>query len=832
VRLIDIVKRMILPLWKPLLGLVVLAVGGGDWTWGAVPRVANTTLRLPAEPPVYGFGVTPAFPEVTFDAPLVLTAPPGATNQLFVAERAGRIQVMTNLTAPTKTLFLDISARVNASGEGGLLGLAFHPQYEANGRFFVFYTLTTSTVGGGSGFHNRVSRFEVSPDDPWVALPDSEVVLIDQFDRADNHNAGDIHFGPDGYLYVATGDEGGGGDVYMNSRRIDRNFFGAILRLDVDERPGNLEPNPHPAVGTGYRVPVDNPFIGATQFNGAAVDPGQVRTEFWAVGLRNPWRMSFDPVTGWLYCGDVGQSRWEEINVIVRGGDYGWNYREGFEAYAGVPPPGVTFVDPIWAHSHTGTATNRGNSVTGGVVYRGTRLSQLHGDYVYADFGSGNVWALTFDGREVTRYRHLTVVPRIAEFGVDPATGDVLLASLSGPIYRLDYHDEPTGDPLPQTLAETGAFSDLQQLTPHPGIVPYQVNVPFWSDHALKRRWFSVAGMDERFEFRPAAPWSAPAGTVWIKQFDLELVQGDPESRRRLETRFLVRNTAGSYGVTYRWNDEQTGAVLVPEEGMEEEFVITDETGMRTQVWRYPARSECATCHTPMAGHALSFNTAQLNCEVSVGEDRTNQILALGDYGYFANPPSEVAGLPAHAPLDDLAANLQDRVRSYLAVNCVQCHQPGGQARGSWDARYETPLAEAGIINGPIEDLRGDAANRVIVPGDPDRSMILERVSGLSAGQMPPLATSVVNTEAVEWLRTWVLAEPRSEFSGVTRTAEGGIELRMDLSPEHRHRMESTRDLSAGWLEEVVLEAAPDGGAVFVSPLCDDPERYYRIVWP
>lgn len=735
---------------------------GGVAAMTASAREPNTSLQLPAEPPSYGFTVTPAFPGLTFAAPMALTAPPGETNQLFIVERGGRIQVITNLAAPTKTLFLNLAARVSTSGEGGLLGLAFHPGYATNGWFFVYYTLSTNT-DAGTGFHDRVSRFQRSAESPFQALETSEIPLITQFDQASNHNGGDVHFGPDGYLYVSLGDEGGGGDTYGNSRRIDRDFFAAILRLDVDERPGSLAPNPHPAVGSGYRIPPDNPFVGATGFNGAAVDPAEVRTEFWAAGLRNPWRMSFDAVTGWLYAGDVGQGNWEEIDIITGGGDYGWNYREGRHAYTGTPPAGVTFVDPIWEYPHSGATTNRGNSVTGGVVYRGTRFSQLYGQYVFADYGSGNVWAFHYDGVRVTNHRHLTTATAIVEFGTDPSNGDVLLGSVNGPIYRLVYNTEPVGDPLPPTLTDTGAFADLLSLTPQSGILPYEINHPFWSDHALKTRWFSVPDTNDFLAFNPTGSWEAPPGTVWIKHFDLELTNGVPESRRRLETRFLVRNAGGAYGVTYRWDDTQTEAFLVPDAGLDESFVIQDGSTTRTQVWRYPARSECAICHVPVAGHALSFNTFQLNRDLPVEGGVTNQILALANRGYLAHPPADVNGLSAFAPLTNPGASLEHRARSYLSANCVQCHQPGGAARGSWDARFTTPLNQAGILNGPLEDERGDPANRVLAPGDLEHSMLLARVAELGPGHMPPLATSEINPQAVAVLSAWILEDPPEE---------------------------------------------------------------------
>ena len=799
---------------------------------GEVPvRVANTTLRFPAEPPEHGYGTAPAFPgRFTFNQPVAIASPPGETNRLFIVEKAGRIQVIPDLASPVKTLFLDLAAQVNPTSEGGLLGLAFHPGYATNRLFFVVYSLDTSTALG-TGFHVRLARFETAADDPNRARPESEVALITQFHRRTNHNGGDVHFGPDGYLYVSLGDEGGGGDPYLNSRVIDRDFFCAIVRIDVDQRPGSLPPNPHPAVSGPYGIPPDNPFIGATQFDGVEIDPGRVRTEFWAVGLRNPWRFTFDSVTGRLYCADVGQNAREEINVIERGGNYGWNYREGTLRYTGTPPPDAVLIEPILDYPRSGPAHYSGVSVTGGVVYRGNRLSQLYGDYVFADYGSGNIWALDYDGFQVNHWTRLTGGSSIVAFGTDPANGDVLFAQYNdGQIRRLVYAGDSSGEPLPPTLADTGAFADLATLTPHPGIVPYEINAPFWSDHALKTRWFSVPDLGQWFGFSPAADWSFPAGTVWVKHFELELTRGVPETRRRLETRFLIRNLEGVYGLTYRWNDEQTNASLVPEAGLVESFTIEEDGSTRTQVWRYPSRSECLACHTPQGGWALGFNTFQLNRDRSYGHTILNQIVALSQMGYLTEPVESVAGLAAMVDPADPVASIEDRVRSYLTVNCVQCHQPGGPALGSWDARFSTPLAASGILDGWLVNDQGNPDNRVIQPGSPAESMILQRIRTLGQGRMPPLASTELDWESVALLELWInslVAGPRIQ---IVMGDDGEIELVFPGAAGRTYRIDHAGALT-DWHILDTVEPDAQGNVRFRAPqpAPDVPERFYRI---
>ena len=684
-------------------------------------RVAATSLRLPTEAPGSTYSTARVFTGLTFSQPIALVTPPGETNRLFVVEKTGRILVLNNLaTTPTRSVFLDLTAVVgDSSGEQGLLALAFHPDYARNGFFYVWFTLSTTTAAG-TGPHNRLARFRVSTTNPNLADPASQQPLISQRDEASNHNGGELAFGPDGYLYLSLGDEGGANDQFANAQRLDRDFFAGLLRLDVDGRPGSLAPNPHPAVHADtYAIPPDNPFVGATTFNGAAVNPAAVRTEFWATGLRNPWRFSFDPVTGQLWCADVGQGAREEIDLITRGGNYGWPYREGTLAGPRAnPPAAAALLAPVWEYPHSA-----GQSVTGGLVARSPRYPALFGHYLFADYQSGALWALLPDGPNpvaATRVQRLATDAGIVSFGINPATGDILIADIQeNAIKRLVANPAPGGTPPPATLAETGAFSDLATLTPAPGLVAYEPNVSFWSDHATKRRWFALPDLTSRIGFSADTNWSLPTGAVWVKHFDLETTRGNPATARRLETRFLVKTTAGIYGFTYRWNDAQTNATLVPDEGADATFTISENGTTRPQTWRFPSRTECLSCHTAQGGYALSFNTRQLNRDHPFPGGTANTLTALATAGYL-NPstPPAPADLPALAAATDLFKSIEQRARSYLDANCAQCHQPGGPALGTWDARAATPLSLAGLINGSLVVNGGDPAHRVLVPGD------------------------------------------------------------------------------------------------------------------
>jgi len=730
-------------------------------------RVPNVTLtNVPVIPPSLGFAYTNAFPGLSFDNPVCLATPPRETNRLFILEKGGTIVVITNLAAPTRSIFLDLTSRVTGSSdlndERGLLGLCFHPNFANNGYFYVYFTgpANTSADGGANGMHDILARFQVSATDPNQADPTSYLPIIRQYDQSVNHNGGDIHFGPDGYLYLGLGDEGGGDDSYNNSQTITKDLFAGMLRIDVDKRPGNLPPNPHHAVTTNYLVPADNPFVGATTFNGLAVDPNLVRTEFWAVGLRNPWRWNFDKVTGLLYCGDVGQVGWEEVDLVEPGKNYGWAYREGFAdgPKAHLAPAGFEHTPPLLAYPR-----NAGICIIGGLVYRGLNISQLYGAYIYADYGFGTVWALRHTGTNVTQNQVLFTDPgRISTFGTDPRNGDILYCDvLQSRIKRIIYNTQMTGAPLPDKLSDTGVFADLATLAVAPGIVPYDVNAPFWSDNSEKARWFSVPDTNLTMTFNGHANWEFPPGSVWIKHFELEITNGLAASRRRLETRLMIANTNGGYGITYRWTVPPTNALLVAEGGFDEPVTLyaNDGSVVRTQVWHYPARVECMVCHTTTSGFALGFNTPQLNRDFDYDGTLTNQLVALSDAGYLSQPLTNRYLLPALAHATNDAVSLEYRVRSYLEANCAFCHQPDAATQSYWDARIGTPGPQNGIVDGPLINNWGNPNSRVVAPGSLANSSLFQRVANFGPGHMPPLSTSVINTEAVELIAAWITNE-------------------------------------------------------------------------
>ena len=755
-------------------------------------RITGVDYNLPLEPPSTSITTEDAFPGVTFNRPVSLTSPPGDGERLFVSEIGGVVKVIPDVTAssPTSATVLDLPTAISGrdpvetiegggNQELGLLGLAFHPGFASNGYFYVSYTVRK----GGGSYYQRLSRFtvpagQINQPAP-IADPGSELILIEQLDEGANHQGGDVHFGPDGYLYVAYGDEENPRDFRLNSQRIDKDYFAGMLRIDVDKLPGNVEPNPHPSVPTDagvarYSVPADNPWVGATSFLGEVVTPSDVITEFWAVGLRSPWRFSFDPDNGDLWLGDVGQDRYEEIDLIEEGGNYGWVFREGAHdidsSNGGWPNKPADFnanaIDPLYEYVHTsmaGDASYKGNSVTGGIVYRGTRIPSLTGKYIFGDQVSSHIWSLERSGDTVSVER-ITGVSHVSSFGTDPSNQDILLTytpanAANNNNYGIKRIVSSTADSsFPATLGETGLFADLADLSPQPGLLPYQPNLRFWSDHALKSRWFSIPDDSARMSWSREGPWGYPDSQIFVKHFDLETVRGNPATARRLETRVLVRNDSGSYGVSYRWNEDETEATLV-EDGGDTFAVDVEVDGSPTiQTWQIPSRAQCITCHNPAAGHALSFNTRQLNRMEDIHGFVGNQIELLSSAGYLSNTPDPATTLPKHVQHDDASVTLEERARSFLDVNCAYCHQPGGGGPG-WDGRSMLKLEATGMIHGPVGEVE-NAGDKLIVPGDSGHSVILSRMAETNNyTRMPPLATALQDDEAIALLTAWINSE-------------------------------------------------------------------------
>lgn len=321
------------------------------------------------------YKLQPAFPGLPdFSNPIEVTNAGDGTNRIFVAQQRGLIYVFNNSPAvSTRKTFMNFSGKVSSSGsEKGLLGLAFHPDYESNRYFYLNFTF--DSAGSANGY-SRISRFTASSANPDTVLLNTELILLTVAQPYSNHNGGKIAFGSDNYLYFSFGDGGSGGDPQGNGQNKST-LLGKIHRINVDSAAGGLN----------YSIPVTNPFYG---------NISGYRQEIFAYGLRNVWKFNFDFETGKCWAGDVGQNAWEEIDIIENGKNYGWNKMEGFHCYGTCDTTGMGFIRPVWEYSHPGGASR---SITGGYVYRGSLLPGLTGKYVYGDYQTGEIWALTYDG--------------------------------------------------------------------------------------------------------------------------------------------------------------------------------------------------------------------------------------------------------------------------------------------------------------------------------------------------------------------------------------------------------------------------------------------------
>ena len=702
------------------------------------------TSRLMGSPDETGtWGVEPAFPNLKFERPVDLTHAGDGSNRLFVVEQDGRVMVFPNdPEAESAKVFLDLRDIVRREhNEEGLLGLAFHPKYRENGQFFVFYSITPQ----GS----VVARYQRSADDPDTADRTSEVRLLEYAKPYGNHNGGSLKFGPAGYLYVAIGDGGSANDPHGNGQNLET-IFGSILRIDVDQKQPPLN----------YSIPADNPFTKRD---------GRVRPEIWAYGLRNPWRLAFDRKTGGLWTGDVGQDQFEEIDFVVRGGNYGWKLREGLHPRdpADKSPASSDFLPPVAEYPRV-----EGKSVTGGFVYRGKRHPTLVGAYLHADFLSGNIWDLRWEGENPTqkpdsiKTRKITRTSLlISSFGEDEA-GEIYFTALDGIVRRFrevqtnrEANAKQTAN-FPTTLTETGLFASVKDHQPAAGLIPYSVNVPLWSDGADKHR-FLVLPKNASIQFHEHDKWQFPVGTVFVKTFSLTTDEVAMKSRR-LETRLWIHNPRGWEGYTYLWNEDQTDAKLHADQPLNQEFEIKTAAGIKKKTWYFPSRSDCQACHTHNAGFVLGWYTRQLNRPYHGDASAENQIDVFQKLTLFTKPLQVAATdlerfpdweQPKDVPLERLA-------RAYLDTNCAICHSPGGpgHAGGSpADLSFHRSLGEAF----PVEMKSPPEKPKWLVPGSPEQSAMIQRASVRDGKkQMPPLATHQIDARGLSVLREWIKSLP------------------------------------------------------------------------
>jgi len=820
-------------------GNVTVNISGNFRLANVTANVTANVPADPPAAPAGGLAIIDGLPGLSFPDAVAMTSVPGTPGALLVASVNGSIWYVPDSTAaaPVKHQVLNVASLSNFTRGRSIYSIECFPDFATTGHIVVNYQGDSSRLpapGAGQTVQEvmsnldkngapdsviecdlRVSRFTLSPEhlasavDGLSAAENSAAMAtewpyINLAEQNLFHSINDAKFGPDGYLYVTFGDEGDQGDPHRNGQRLTKDFYSSMIRIDVDPNSINPKPNLHYAIAVGglnglhspntpytstsqspnFRVPADNPFVhtslGGTWtggFDGSDYSSQltQVRTEMWAVGLRNPFKFHLDVEEGsgvteaWI--GDVGKDAREEFSILKKGENGGWSYYEG-----DIVTPGLAFVPPqpsdttphkppLFTYPHS----NGNNSATGGIFYRDSTLPTLTNRYICGDYGSGRIWSISRDGSSVIELTDLRLsTNRIVDFHVDPVTKDIFVLENGGSNRVMRITIQPPGpEEYPSELSELGLFADLSDLTPNPGVVPYAPNLTFWSDGAEKKRWFVIKNLTDTIGWSQDGNWSFPNGMVWVKHFDFDLDRSHPETaKKRLETRVLVRNATGSYGVSYRWNEAGTEAALSPNSG--EDFTInyTDENGApASEGWQIPSRAECLSCHTTTAGHALSMNTRQFNLQQTIQGQTGNLLTLLSNSGYLSGLMATPSSLPRFYKPDETSAGIEARVRSYLAVNCSYCHQPGGGTPESWDARPHLLMEQTGLLyTHPLSEATPDLSDHIIRPGDKAHSALWNKINARSVingtfngySQMPPLATNVFDEQGIALIGEWI----------------------------------------------------------------------------
>lgn len=673
-------------------------------------RPPNPTCRAPARPPPprAGFRITEVFQGANLDEPTGMAQLPGDRSKVFFIERAGRLVSVPTTGPAQKRVVATMPDPVMTVGELGMFGFAFHPRFAQNGYVYFLYfraapapafteavIVRMRSTDGGATFGEPTTIYG-----PWPFV-------------SDHHVAGDMHFGPDGYLYASFGDDSNPGQP--NTRVQSK-----LVRIDVDG-------------AVPYAIPPGNPWR-----------LGGGEPSVFALGFRNPFRFSIDAPTGNVWVADVGEAGYEEIDLVIAGGHYGFPEREGAHCY----PPDVTtcatagFIDPVVEHSH---ATDDVHAIITGPVYRGSKMPSHVGELVYGDFSSGKFFTLGSDPRTGAPVSTLQLdVGGVYVFDdiAEDLDHELYALSLSGPVFAIEDGSTAPNVPstLPEKLSETGCFEKSDPKVPVAAMIPYAPVAPFFSDGAEKERYLALPdgatiglGPDGDFDF--------PKGSVLAKHFR--------HQGKLVETRLFVRHDDGEWGgYGYEWNDAQTDATLLP-------------AGKKTPSWTFPSRGDCFRCHTSAAGRTLGLEVAQLDTDLVYARTNriSNQLRTFEHLGLLASPLAPFDSLPRMVSPTASTGLLDARARSYLHTNCSHCHRPSGPTPSSLDLRFGTSLGAmraCGIV--PSGSDLGIPDAKLVDPGHPERSILLRRLLAPSPNRMPPLGTSIVDdTSAIEG---WIGAIP------------------------------------------------------------------------
>ncbi|QJX00311.1 PQQ-dependent sugar dehydrogenase [Frigoriglobus tundricola] len=769
------------------------------------PWTTSKVVGSPEPPPKYKSARV--FPNAKFNHPLLIARCPG-TERLFVGEQEGLLYSLANKPDAKPDVFLDLRKEypalvpnAAAKGIGELYGLVFHPQFEKNRFCYVCYTLekkdgTPGRIADGS----RVSRFKVTDTDPpRIDAASEEIVITFQ---GGGHNGGDLHFGRDGFLYISTGDGSGPNPPDpLNTGQDCSDLLSSILRIDVDKK----------ETARNYAVPKDNPFLGIKD----------VRPEIWAFGFRNPWRMSIDRMTGDLWVGDVGWELWEMVHRVEKGGNYGWSIVEGRQPVKPDQKIGPAPIrPPLLELPHTIAC-----SVTGGYVYRGKKFPELVGAYIFGDWETRRIWAARFEeekaggssGERAGTSLKLKEMPeivkpniRVSAFGEDNAGELYFLEYDTGVMYTLEKNDAGAANAqFPTKLSETGIFADVARHTPALGVIPFYPNARQWQDGATADYLLALPDLSTVTFFSKPRPlpgqvfWhdfkmAFPKDTVLVKTLSLDVLNGNRQIEKRIETQLLHFDGDDWRGYSYAWRDDQTDADLVPIDGAEKAFPVAAggraekgtwaPTGTREQVWTYHSRTQCITCHNSWSEYALAFTASQLNrAPLFAGGGVPNQLVRLTTQGYARRvaaddkelppfDPKAVKNEPALAPLHG-ADSLDARARSYLHVNCAHCHRfGGGGGQVVLELDVAKPLNETAIFD--VRPKQGDFGlpdARILAPGDPYRSVLFYRMAKFGRGRMPHLGSVRPHTQGLDVMAEWIasLGKPAKSWELPPASAEG-----------------------------------------------------------
>jgi uncharacterized repeat protein (TIGR03806 family) len=680
---------------------------------GLTTRPANGTACIAPDTPPVSTRIKlenpfPGLPHLT--SPVAMVMAPGDSSHWYVVQQTGQVVRFVNaFGASAVSSFIDINdGRLVYGGEMGLLGMAFHPDFTRNGYVYLSYT---SDDGGRV---SRISRFSL--DATGRALdPASELIILGVAQPYTNHNGGQITFGPDNYLYIGLGDGGSGGDPHRHGQNTST-LLGSMLRIDVGD-----------GSSSSYATPADNPFI---------ISGG--RAEIFAYGLRNPWRWSFDRLTGELWLGDVGQDNYEEIDIVTRGGNFGWNTMEGTHCYNAASCDQTGLSLPVAEYDHT-----QGFAVTGGYVYRGRDIDFLQGLYLYADFSTGRIWALQQTGQNQYASTELLDTPlNIASFAEDH-DGELYVVDLGGGILKIAGDSSSQTGQMPSVLSGWDCFQngDATRFSSH--VIPYDINARLWSDHADKSRFMAIPD-GTSIDIDDEGRFDLPVGSVVGKHFYL--------NDQLIETRLMLHYQPphGWKGYSYEWNETQTEATLL---------TTAKDKNINGQLWHYPSRAECDACHTSIAGFTLGLEVGQLNRSVTYPDTtiNANQLITLEQVNVLTRPLSDSEKSTTFYAIDDTAYSVERRARSYLHANCANCHQPGGPGGGAMDLRMSTSFEDARICNeAPMGDTLGLINPVILSPGNPGQSILVLRMEDTGQHRMPPLASGIVDTEAMAVIREWI----------------------------------------------------------------------------